>query len=290
MRQRNEDMDPLYKKELEQFTSYLSFEEESKRGKILRDETLPVNVRKKAGAELVEANLRLVPFIARRYENRGVAKDDLIGEGNEGLVYATTKYDGRTKFGTYAGRWVKQRIGRAIIEGTGPIHIPETTLLLAKKFTEEDIKKPIEVLAKEYDVKPGRIACALDAYAVLQRKTHSLTRQDTDGSKGYNADFEIPSREIDTLDESIESKRLLKKLPKRERKVIEMYYGFTPMPPVQRRPHRRNCKTGQLLEEHSVRREKATLENIGKKVGISREWVRRITIDVPPTLLESLNE
>src|SRR5947209_1753791 len=79
-----------------------------------------------ARRRMIEANLRLVVKIARDYVGRGIALDDLIGEGNLGLIRATQEYDPRfgTRFSTYASYWIKQAIRHALINTTTTIRLP----------------------------------------------------------------------------------------------------------------------------------------------------------------------
>ena len=89
-----------------------------------------------ARTRMIEANLRLVVKIARDYVGRGIALDDLIGEGNLGLIRAAEEFDPRfgTRFSTYASYWIKQAIRHALINTTSTIRLPAHMVGLLTKW------------------------------------------------------------------------------------------------------------------------------------------------------------
>src|SRR5262249_40556078 len=89
-----------------------------------------------ARARLIRANLRLVVKIARDYDGRGLSMDDLVGEGNLGLIRAAEQFDPRygTRFSTYAAYWIKQSIRHALINTTAMIRLPAHMVVLLTKW------------------------------------------------------------------------------------------------------------------------------------------------------------
>src|SRR5205823_12079025 len=89
-----------------------------------------------ARARMIQANLRLVVKIAREYLGRGMSLDDLVGEGNLGLIRATEEFDPRfgTRFSTYASYWIKQAIRHALTNTTATIRLPAHMVTLLSKW------------------------------------------------------------------------------------------------------------------------------------------------------------
>ena len=106
---------------------------------------------------MIRANLRLVVKIARDYAGRGMSLDDLIGEGNLGLIRAAEDFDPRfgTRFSTYASYWIKQAIRHALTNTTATIRLPAHMVTLLSKWRKAERSLTRE-LGPGADVRPGR--------------------------------------------------------------------------------------------------------------------------------------
>jgi RNA polymerase sigma factor RpoS len=254
--QRGLDAIKYYLKEIRK-TPLLTFEQEQELAKrIARGDA-------EARARMIEANLRLVVAIGKKYINRGLPFSDIIEEGNLGLIRAVEKfqYEKGFKFSTYASWWIKQAIERAIVNQTRtirlPVHIAEIVnsyMRAMRQLTQQLGREPqIEEIAKKMRVSVDKAR----SISQVVRETYSLDMligdqeedtlkdilQDTNALSPANFSDDIRRREH--IDE------WLTQLSVSERKVIEMRFGLNDGEPK-------------------------TLDSIGKEFGITRERVRQI--------------
>ena len=254
--QKGLDAIKYYLKEIRK-TALLTFEQEQELAKKIAQGD------QEARAGMIEANLRLVVAIGKKYINRGLPFSDIIEEGNLGLIRAVEKfqYQRGFKFSTYASWWIKQSIERAIVNQTRtirlPVHIAEIVnsyMRATRQLTQKLGREPsIEEVAKKMRVTIDKVR----SISQVVRETYSLDmligdqEEDTlkdilqDTNALSPASFSEDIRRREHIDE------WLKQLSVSEKKVVEMRFGLTDGDPM-------------------------TLDSIGKEFGITRERVRQI--------------
>jgi RNA polymerase primary sigma factor len=217
--------------------------------------------------EMVRSNLRLVVNIAKNYNNRGLALQDLIEEGNIGLLKAVEGFnpDMNIRFSTYASWWIKQAIKRALINSVQPIHIPAYMVEMIAKWKQaisemEDKlgRMPnLEELARHMKMSVKKVRIIHRAV----RAFHSPTQAAVNDEDGVALHEVMHDQKTSTPDDIVLEKdevrtiyNLLGKIDQREAEILKLRFGL---------------EDGQPL----------TLKEIGEKVGLTRERVRQIESD-----------
>lgn len=216
-----------------------------------------------AREHLITANSRLVISVAKKYMGRGVPFLDLIQEGNIGLIRATKKFDYRRghKFSTYATWWIRQAVTRAIADQGRTIRVPvhmgdqiNKLLRVQHQLTQRLGREPsVDELAGDLDVPPKKVENMIQ----VARRPLSLETPTDDEEDSVLGDFiedeEAPPPDdtatYNLLREHLET--VLNSLPPREVRILQLRYG--------------------LLDGQAY-----TLEEVGRKMGVTRERVRQI--------------
>ncbi len=216
-----------------------------------------------ARTRLIGANLRLVVKIARDFEGRGLALEDLVGEGNLGLIRATEAFDPRfgTRFSTYASHWIKQAIRHALITTTATIRLPAHMVGLLTKWRRaerhhlREFGQPASFEELVVTLGLSDAKCRMVEKALIACRLMPVGGDRDDGDTlNETADLrDAPDASLEFDDDRRDLMRRFKRLDDRERTILTLRYG---------------------LGDHDA----MTLKQIGLHLGVTREWVRKIEV------------
>ncbi len=216
----------------------------------------------KALEKLTKANLRFVVSVAKQYQNQGLSLDDLINEGNLGLIKAAQKYDETRgfKFISYAVWWIRQSILQALAEQSRLVRVPLNQVGSANKinralnkFEQEHERRPnVNEIAEKTDLPEEKIEDAMKANTRHVSVDAPFADGEDNSLLDILTDSNSPLADNELVKESLreEINRALTLLNERERNIIEAFFG--------------------------INQPEMTLDEIGTKNGLTRERVRQI--------------
>ncbi len=212
---------------------------------------------------MVTANLGLVVTIARRFQGRGLALEDLVGEGNLGLIRATECFDPKfgTRFKTYASYWIEEAIRDALINRTAMIRLPAYIIgLLTKWDRTSRLLHQKREFPPTFDEVASHLGLTEREKKLVQTAQCSLKRKSAKRMEGLDDNSTLcepvdtgpgPDDRIRSLEEREKLESGMRCLDEREQRILESRFGFG----------------GEMP---------STLREVGEHMGLTREWVSKI--------------
>lgn len=240
------------------------------------------NIQREAAAardRMIRTNLRLVISVAKHFRNRGLPMEDLVNEGNVGLVNAVDRFDPNvgSRFSTYASYWIDQAIRRAVQNASQMIHIPSylmeqiAHMRLAMRELEPTLGRQPTVteLARHMGLSPRKVAAISQAIKACTCPSYAGTDEDGTSVTDSLPDKRTPPPHeiVFTESDSDFVGKILSRITDREAIVLKLRYGL-------------NGSDGKKL----------TLKEIGDEVGLTRERVRQIEKEAKRKLEEYVKE
>ena len=232
-----------------------------------------------AREHLAQANLRLVISVAKNFRNRGLPMEDLVNEGNVGLMNAIDRFDPTvgSRFSTYAGYWIDQAIRRAVQNASQMIHIPSYLMeqigqmKLAMRELEENLGRQPAMyeLAEHMDITQRKAAAISQAIKACTTRTQDAAAEGETSLTEALPDLRTPQPYAAVFSESDAEfvSQMLSRITDREALVLKLRYGL-------------NRRDGKRM----------TLKEIGEAVGLTRERVRQIEKEATRKLMDYVKE